>query len=557
MNRNRNLGLLLTALWLATILVTMAGEDAKADATFGKPVDVELTIPVLDGKTDFVGTPSADGLEMYFDSDRAGGHGRLDIWVLRRASPDEDWGEPENLGPSVNAVSYDDWPELSRNGLILYFGSQGRPDGFGGHDLYKTTRVTKNDPWGTPENMGPVLNTSLHEGGPRVSADGLELYFHSKRPGGYGNADIYVSRRETVNDAWGEPENLGPQVNGPYQEGSVVLSPNGLVLFFSGYQSSEPQRAGGYGGSDIWMTQRRSISEPWQKAVNLGPAINTSGQEYTCAFWSDGSKLVYASSWGGWDNWEVPIIPVVDLNTDGKINAQDMSILVDHWHTGDPLCDIAPTPFGDGIVDVEDLKVLSEHLEPGFGRIAHWKLDEEEGTVAYDSIGGDHANVHGEAVWQPEAGYDSGAQALDGVDDYAAPMTILDPADKPFRILTWIKGGAPGQVIASQTPTEFMPGGTYLAADATDGTLMTESVLPVPLKSGAVITDGEWHRVGLEWDGERRHLLVNDNEVAVDAITLPGVDNTGYLNIGTGKAFEDGTFWSGLIDDVRVYVKGQ
>jgi len=58
-------------------------------------------------------------------------------------------------------------------------------------------------------------------------------------------------------------------------------------------------------------------------------------------------------------------------------------------------------------------------------------------------------------------------------------------------------------------------------------------------------------------DGNHRHLLVDNNEVAVDAMILPAMENTGYVNLGTGKAFEDGTFWSGLIDDVRVYKQGE
>ncbi len=77
------------------------------------------------------------------------------------------------------------------------------------------------------------------------------------------------------------------------------------------------------------------------------------------------------------------------------------------------------------------------------------------------------------------------------------------------------------------------------------------------LKSDAIITDDEWHEVGLEWDGKWRHLYVDDNEVAADDMALLGLENTGYLNIGTGKAFEDSTFWSGLIDDVRVYKQGE
>ena len=63
-----------------------------------------------------------------------------------------------------------------------------------------------------------------------------------------------------------------------------------------------------------------------------------------------------------YDFWQVPVLPIVDLNRDGNVDANDMCIIVDNWDTDNSLCDIAPMPWGDGIVDVEDLIVLAEHL---------------------------------------------------------------------------------------------------------------------------------------------------------------------------------------------------
>ena len=62
------------------------------------------------------------------------------------------------------------------------------------------------------------------------------------------------------------------------------------------------------------------------------------------------------------DNWLAPIIPIVDLNDDGIVNSSDICIMVEHWLTDYPLCDIGPMPWGDGIVDIQDLIVLAEHL---------------------------------------------------------------------------------------------------------------------------------------------------------------------------------------------------
>ncbi len=62
------------------------------------------------------------------------------------------------------------------------------------------------------------------------------------------------------------------------------------------------------------------------------------------------------------DIWQAPIIPIVDFNGDGIVDATDVCIMIDHWGEDYPMCDIGPTPFGDGIVDVQDLIVLAEHL---------------------------------------------------------------------------------------------------------------------------------------------------------------------------------------------------
>ena len=98
-----------------------------------------------------------------------------------------------------------------------------------------------------------------------------------------------------------------------------------------------------------------------------------------------------------------------------------------------------------------------------------------------------------------------------------------------------------------------------MAADADLGYLMTELMPPAvgrftpqPLKSECVIIDGQWHRIGFIWDGANRELYVDDILVAEDTQTnLQGSDNC--LFIGTGKSMEPGTYWSGLIDDVRIY----
>jgi hypothetical protein len=72
--------------------------------------------------------------------------------------------------------------------------------------------------------------------------------------------------------------------------------------------------------------------------------------------------------------------------------------------------------------------------------------------------------------------------------------------------------------------------------------------------SESVITDGEWHHIGFVWDGSYRSLYVDGIEAARDtAAQNPLQSATSGLRIGAGNYLEAGNFFSGLIDDVRIY----
>ncbi len=184
---------------------------------------------------------------------------------------------------------------------------------------------------------------------------------------------------------------------------------------------------------------------------------------------------------------------------------------------------------------------------------AHYPLDEAEGRTAKDSAGSNAGVLHGEPLWQPGGGKIRGAVQLDGLDDYISTGFVLDPAAGPFSAFAWIKGGAPGQVIVSQAG-----GANWLLTDA-GGRLMTSLSRPAgsrqaatPLVSQSNIVDGGWHRVGVVWDGTTRALYVDDVLVGQDAQSgLAG--SSGGLNLGCGAGLEPGSFFSGLIDDVRIY----
>jgi hypothetical protein len=548
-------------LWLTAALTTC--QIARADFVFDRPQNLG---PVINSpSSDFGACTSADGLELYFASDRAGGFGTADIWLSTRPSVDVSWGPPTNLGATVNSPYMEAYPSLSSDGLTLYFSDlysgTPRPGGLGGADIWVATRTSHNDAWTTPVNLGAPVNSSAMDLSPTVSGDGLILVFASSRAGTSGPYDLWMSTRATVQDPWGSPVNLGAYVNSSAGELECSLSADGLTLFFAS------GRPGGLSNYDLWMTTRKSRGDPWTPTTNVGSVVNSTSTEGSAGVSTDMRTLYFDSDrpggLGGYDLWEAPIIPVVDFDGDEMVAMGDLVRLIESWGKDDPLVDIGPNPWGDGVVDEKDLEVLMSDWDqeiPSPNLIARWRLDETSGVIAADTVGGNDGTVFGDPLWQPSGGEIGGALLLDGVDDYIGTEYVLNPAAGPFSVFAWVQGGGPGQVIVSQEQ-----GANWLGTDGTTEALRTDLRQPAtggrsakpagpPLISSAVITDGTWHRVGFVWDGSQRILYVDDVEVARDTAT--GLETTtGGLHLGVDGTLTPGTFWSGLMDDIRIYNK--
>jgi WD40-like Beta Propeller Repeat len=267
-----------------------------------------------------------------------------------RLGPFGPWSTPVNLGPEINQSRKTDLnthPGISKNGLSLYISSS-RPGGVNGGNLgnkleiWVSQRASLKAPWGAPVNLDafntvPVINSvGSNTHSPNFSADGHLLFFSSPRPGGFGGADLYVSRRKNKHDdfGWQTPVNLGAVINGPQDDeastyfedeetgiivlylastrpggpigspqgsehiymstlgdddsfGSAVLVPelssqsndtrtairrDGLEFFLA---STRPN--GRIGLNDIWVATRDTTPEPWSTPVNLGPTVNYPG----------------------------------------------------------------------------------------------------------------------------------------------------------------------------------------------------------------------------------------------------------------------------------------
>jgi N-acetylneuraminic acid mutarotase len=378
-----------------------------------------------------------------------------------------------------------------------------------------------------------ALSTSVVDG--KIYAIGGTTY-----RAGLSTAEVY----DPATDTWTTKASM-PTARNPFLSASVV---DGIIYViggasgetaFSTVEAYDP-------ATDTW-TEKTSMPRP---RATLATSV-VGGKIYALGGTPSGhgapTSTVYEYDTGLG-------VASPDFNGDGIVDSTDVGIMVDHWHTDYPSCDVAPLPFGDGIVDVQDLIVLSEYLtkevdDPTL--VAHWALDEAEGDIAQDSAGGNLGFVVGGPIWQPTDGLVNGAIQLDGVDDAVIAGPPLNPADGPLSVLAWVHGGAPGQAIISEPA-----GPDWLSLDPLTGHLMTELKSAgrsgAPLLSQAVITDGNWHRISFVWDGLYRTLYVDGVAVAEDA--QDGLSNVGSgFYIGTGKAMSPGTYFSGMIDDVRIY----
>ncbi|GAC1420490.1 MAG: hypothetical protein NVSMB67_13140 [Flavisolibacter sp.] len=195
------------------------------------------------------------------------------------------WGPAKRLEGSINTPLNEGAQNISQDGNWLVFTGCNRPDGFGSCDLYIS--YLTNNGWSQALNLGPKINTDQWESQPCLSPDKRDLYFASRRPGGFGGSDIYVSHRQ-ASGKWGEPENMGPEINTAGDETSPFIHADNQTLYFS--SNGLP----GYGEEDIFVV-RKNDSGNWSKPENLGYPINTINHEGTLFIAADGVTAYFAS----------------------------------------------------------------------------------------------------------------------------------------------------------------------------------------------------------------------------------------------------------------------
>lgn len=218
---------------------------------------------------------SADGQLLAYTT-RTGGRNE-DIYISHLVAGQWQVGQPLD---ALNTPANDSSPSISANGKAMVFARNGQNNNF---DLYFSEQ--QNGSWPPPQRLPPPVNTNAWESQPSLSADGRELYFASDRPGGQGRLDLWVSRLQT-DGSWGIPENLGPAINSALNEQAPFIHPDGQTLYFM--SKGHP----GFGQYDLFLS-RRQPDGSWGQPQNLGYPINTANNEGALIVSLDGATAYF------------------------------------------------------------------------------------------------------------------------------------------------------------------------------------------------------------------------------------------------------------------------
>jgi tetratricopeptide (TPR) repeat protein len=212
--------------------------------------------------------------------------------IYLSAYTDSAWSVPKNITPALGSGKYMKTSSLSYDGNTLLLSLEDPENS----DLYVSQ--FKKGRWSKVVPLNKQINSKWNETNGSFSADGKTLYFTSNRKGGEGDLDIY--RSFLKGDAWSEPENMGSEVNTPYNEETPFVSADDKELYFS----SEGHK--GMGGYDVF---RFDLTKPGNDVKNMGYPINTTENNLFYVPFGDGTTAYYAfrgpDSYGGRDIYRV------------------------------------------------------------------------------------------------------------------------------------------------------------------------------------------------------------------------------------------------------------
>jgi hypothetical protein len=243
-----------------------ARADAMADAAepvgpFGPASPVGGGVNTASAEDDPALT--ADMLEIWFDSSRAGGKGGGELWMATRPDLGSPFGAAVDV-MALNTAGDDATPDLSPDGLTVWWVTAGS---LGAKDIFVATRPTRTGTWSAPADVTQVSSAG-DEAGPSVVADGLTMFLATDKA---GTDDLYVSERTTTTSVWGVPTKI-TELSTSSGDGEPWVNEARTFIVFSS------NRPGGAGGFDLWQARRASPADPWGAPTRV-TELDTSADE--------------------------------------------------------------------------------------------------------------------------------------------------------------------------------------------------------------------------------------------------------------------------------------
>lgn len=229
------------------------------------------------------------GTEMYFSSSRPGSTGELvdpitgqnymDIWVTT-IDKKNNWGQPQPLPSPINTNDNEGTVCFDSRGKTMYFTRCPSQEKMRlGCDIYMVEK--KGDNWDEPVLLKLKDHDSTHVGHPCISDDGKSLIFASNMAGGYGGLDLWITTYDKRSESWSLPVNLGPTINTPGNDCFPTWGPTGELLYASDGMV-------GLGGLDIYKAARVGTEMKWEKPTNLGYPMNSCRDDYHIIYTESG-----------------------------------------------------------------------------------------------------------------------------------------------------------------------------------------------------------------------------------------------------------------------------
>jgi peptidoglycan-associated lipoprotein len=262
-----------------------------------------------------------NGILLTSSREEASGTGN-DLWYgqkyfdLFSATQDNNgkWSTPVPLPEPVNSPASEGASTFDSKGTTMYFTRCQSIDKKNGYcKIFKST--LSGTVWGKPESL-PFNSDDYNTGHPSLSADGTTLYFSSDMPGGQGEHDIYYSKWDNNSNSWGTPVNMGTAINTSGDEMFPYINENGKLFFSS---NGLP----GMGGLDIFSTTNDGGS--WGNVTNLKSPINSPGDDFGIIFNSPTTGFFSSNREGGAGSDDIYsfIMPPPNFSVSGRVYDTD------------------------------------------------------------------------------------------------------------------------------------------------------------------------------------------------------------------------------------------